>query len=89
MAKLTNVSGGPRALPLKNKKHVTFAKGETKDFPDADFASIKNRTSVAAHFRVETLAPVAAQVPVAAEVSEQDAPAEPVPAPRRGRPKKD
>lgn len=59
MATLTNISSGVRALPLISKKYVEFARGESKDFPDADWAAIKGRASVAGDFRVEGKAPVA------------------------------
>jgi hypothetical protein len=59
MPTLTNISGVPRALPLISKRYVEFAKGETKDFPDADWAAIKSRASVAGDFRVEGRAQVA------------------------------
>lgn len=53
MAKVTNISGGPRALPLVNREYVEFAKGETKDFPDADWAAISGRDDVKASFTAE------------------------------------
>lgn len=56
MAKLTNISGTPRALPLKSGGFVEFAKGETKDFPDADFAPLSKRGDVTDCFSVEDFA---------------------------------
>jgi hypothetical protein len=75
MPTLTNISGVPRALPLISKKYVEFAKGETKDFPDADWAAIKSRISVAGDFRVEGKAPVAPPKQESPETPVADEPA--------------
>ena len=60
MATVTNISGTPRALPLKDGTYIEFAKGEAKDFPDADWAAISGRDDVKASFTAEGVAePVA------------------------------
>lgn len=82
MPTLTNISGVPRALPLISKKYVEFAKGETKDFPDADWMAIKSRASVAGDFRVEGRAPVAPPKQEAPEAPVDD---EPAPKPARAK----
>lgn len=79
MAKLTNISGGPRALPLSNHSFVEFAKGETKDFPDADYAAISGRTSVQHSFRVEAVTAPAAPAPAPAAPSAPEAVAQVLP----------
>jgi hypothetical protein len=90
MPTLTNISGSHRALPLINKKHVEFARGETKAFPDADWAAIKNRTSVQAHFKVEEYVPqIVVAVPAVEKQPEPaEAPASDAPAPKPVRAKK-
>ncbi len=61
--KLTNISGTPRAIPLKNGDYIEFAKGETKEFPDAEYHAIANRDDVKACFSAEGLADVPADKP--------------------------
>lgn len=56
MATVTNISGTPRALPLKDGTYIEFAKGETKEFPDADWAVLAKRTDVTSSFSVADVA---------------------------------
>ena len=53
MAKLTNISGVPRALPMISGRYVEFAVGETQDVPDADYAALADRIDIKNGFAVE------------------------------------
>lgn len=56
MAKLTNTSDVPRALPMISGRYVEFAIGETKDVPDADYAALADRKDIKDGFSVEDFA---------------------------------
>ena len=73
MAKVTNISGGPRALPLVNREYVEFANGETKDFPDADWLLLAERDDVKACFTADDVSAPSAPAPKAKKVSIKDA----------------
>lgn len=72
MAKLTNISGTPRLAPLKSGDYVEFAKGETKDFPDADYHAIADRDDIKACFTADDVA-APAPAPKSKKVTIKDA----------------
>jgi hypothetical protein len=91
MAKITNTGRAPRGLPLINRKSIEIGSGETKDFPDADWAAIAGRKDVNALVAsgVLKVEGVAAQVAKQPEPSTQEVPAaSDAPAPKATRAKK-